>query len=152
MITLRSIIASDWKKLKELNKIVFSENSKFDTDFISNWPSFPESETYFKELTKDGVCGFVAEENSQVVGYISAHITHSLWIKSDRLEIEILGVVPEYRKKGVAQLLVDKLVGWAKENKIKVLTVNSYIKNNAADSFYKKNGFESLDITYKKEI
>lgn len=152
MITLQTISVDDWKKLRELNELVFTENPRFDTDFISNWPSFPESETYFKELTKEGTCGFVAEENNQVVGYISAHITHQLWSKSDHLEIEILGVIPEYRKKGVAQLLIDKLISWAKEKEIKIITVNSYVKNSAADSFYKKNEFVPLDVTYRKDI
>ena len=152
MITLRSIIADDWKKLKELNEIVFSENSEFDSNFINNWPSFPESETYFKALTKDGVCGFVAEEDTKIVGYVSAHVTHHIWSKTDHLEIEILGVIPEYRKKGVAQLLINKCLDWAKEKGIKVVTVNSYIENMAADSFYKKNGFVPLDIKYKKEL
>ena len=72
--------------------------------------------------------------------------------KSKYLEIENMGVVPDYRSQGISRLLMDECFKWGKENGFQKVFVNSYIKNTAAMEFYKKSGFEEIDISLEKNI
>ncbi|OGK58937.1 hypothetical protein A3H84_04410 [Candidatus Roizmanbacteria bacterium RIFCSPLOWO2_02_FULL_40_13] len=72
--------------------------------------------------------------------------------KSKYLEVENMGVIPEYRSKGIGAMLMENAKKWAKENGYQKLFVNSYFKNQKAIDFYKRNGFEEIDISLEVKI
>ena len=51
-------------------------------------------------------------------------------------------VSPQYRGRGVAQLILDELIKWARQNNIKKVCLETGDKFEAAIHFYKKNGFQ----------
>lgn len=52
----------------------------------------------------------VAEENGSIIGF------GRLWQHDDAVELGTIGVVEEYRKKGVAKAIIKDLLGKTKEN------------------------------------
>lgn len=91
------------------------------------------SEEQLEEMLKNNdMYEFLVIENSikEKIGYLI------IFDNSDSLEIMKIGVIPEYRKKGIGKLLLDKLF----ERKRNVL-LEVREKNSIARSFYENNGF-----------
>ncbi|MCC7570980.1 GNAT family N-acetyltransferase [Candidatus Micrarchaeota archaeon] len=89
---------------------------------------------------------FVAEENSEIVGFAGAQIKlmpETFKIKYT-LHLTDVVVLPEYRGKGIGLKLIEKIKEWAGENKIQYITLSVSFKNNFAVQLYEKAGFKDL--------
>jgi len=72
-------------------------------------------------------------ENKNLVGYC-------ILLKSDKIDIDKIGIVPEYQKNGFGTKIIDML----KEKYKKQLILEVSENNLKAISFYKKNGFKII--------
>lgn len=81
----------------------------------------------------------VAESNHKLVGYISAQkgrlnrIAHSAYI--------VVGILAEYRGKGIGTDFFKRLDRWAEDHHICRLELTVICKNEAAKRLYDKSGF-----------
>lgn len=141
------------KDLQILNDEVFIDNQKYDSDLDMNWARSDKGREYFTKLLSNpnAFCLF-AEENKKIVGYIAAAPKDISYRKSKYIEIENMGVIPEYRSKGIGAKLIQKCLEWAKSKGSQKVYVNSYFKNIKAISFYKKNGFSEIDVSLERVI
>ena len=152
-MNIRQALPTEWQQLQTLNDEVFADNYKYDPDLKRDWAMSPEGERYFKELISDpSQCCFFAEDNGKLVGYIAAAPKEISYRNSKYLEIDNMGVSPEYRGKGVGTMLIEEVKKWAKENGYNKLFVNSYFKNTSTINFYKKNGFNEIDVSLEMEL
>lgn len=62
-------------------------------------------------------------------------------LQNDRAELKRLFLHQASRGKGIAQALLDTVVGSAKENKISALYLGTMTQFRAAQAFYEKQGF-----------
>lgn len=95
-------------------------------------------------LIRDSVEGddflLAAETDNKLVGYISAQkgglnrIAHSAYI--------VVGILRDYRGKGIGTEFFKRLNAWAEEKKITRLELTVICKNEAAKHLYLKSGFE----------
>lgn len=83
---------------------------------------------------------FTALKNETVVGYVC--IFH---IFEDG-EILNIAVDPEFRKMGIAKMLLDRAFEFLKENKVTRVTLEVRESNTAARCLYEKNGFLPIGI------
>lgn len=67
----------------------------------------------------------------------------------DRLEIEFLYTLEEYRNRSFATELINYIVGVGIGNKCSNITLEVRISNRPAICFYKKNGFKEVGIREK---
>lgn len=134
--------SEDWKLIQKLNNQVFLNDKENDDDLDLNWPFSPKGIEYYKKLSSGeyGKC-FIAYLGDNPVGYVALSIKDFGYRKSKYIEIENIGVDPQYRSQGIGQLLVDTTVKWAKEQKATKLFVSAYWNNKKAINFYKENGF-----------
>jgi len=58
------------------------------------------------------------------------------------------GVLPKYRKMGIAKLLLDKMVEWCRERNYEVLEFKTFNEHKGMLIFSLKNGFEIVDVRY----
>ncbi len=79
-------------------------------------------------------------ENDALIGYIC------FWIIGDEIHILNLAIRPDMRGKGMAKLLLKKLIEMAKEKDISNIWLEVRISNNRAISLYKSIGFEKVGI------
>jgi len=153
-IKIRPAKAVDWQIVQKLNNQVFIADKDHDDDINLDWPFSEIGIKYYKELT-NGKYGrsFIAYLKKEPVGYVAlANKSWNGWRKSKYVEIENIGVDPNYRSQGIGHLLVEKAGQWAKENGATKLYVAAYFQNNKAINFYKKNGFYEMGIELDKKL
>jgi len=97
-------------------------------------------DNYANELKFDIASFMVLEENNQIIAY---YITHNIF---DILEIIMLVVTKPYQSKGLGSYLLDKIVLELKENGNDNLYLEVEKENEQAINFYKKHGFEQIDL------
>jgi GNAT superfamily N-acetyltransferase len=89
----------------------------------------------------------IAEDNRLIVGFLSAErgfanrIKHSAYI--------VVGVLQNYRKKGIGQVLFEGMERWARKNALIRLELTVILHNEAAVHLYKKMGFKVEGIKEK---
>ncbi len=80
---------------------------------------------------------FVAEENGIILGFALYYIRYSTW-KGQRMYLEDIIVTQQARGKGIGKLLMDRLIGEAKEKKFTGMMWQVLEWNEPAINFYKK--------------
>ena len=88
---------------------------------------------------------FFALENQKVIGTVAM-------IKSsdDRFELAKMTVKDDFRGKGIANMLMDKCLKFAKENKAKEIFLISNDSLKIARNLYDKYEFKEVDLDSKK--
>ena len=80
---------------------------------------------------------FVAEVNGLVVGFALYYIRYSTW-KGQRIYLEDLLVTESWRRKGIGELLFERLLREAREKKYSGMVWQVLDWNEPAINFYKK--------------
>ena len=104
-------------------------------------------------LIRDSVEGkdflLVAETDNKLIGYISAQkgrlnrIAHSAYI--------VVGILTDYRGKGIGTEFFKRLNVWAEENEVIRLELTVICENEAAKRLYTNNGFK-IEGTKRKSV
>lgn len=124
-IAVRNIELKDIDLLLELERKIF--------------PDDPWSYDAFLNLTEGkGWGGFIAEDESGIVGYACYYISAS------EGHLTNIAVVPEFRRKSVAKLLLDNILMVVRENRCEFLLLEVRPSNESAISFYEKYEFKFL--------
>lgn len=153
MITLRKATTDDVETLQMLNDEVFVDNHKYDFDLVMDWAKGPEGFKYFFQLVEsEAAFCIVAEDDGIPIGYLAATPQAIAYRKSKYVELENMGVIPAYRSKGIGSLLCKEFYAWAKTIGFNKVVVNAYIANAGAIEFYKKQGFNEIDVTLEKYL
>jgi ribosomal-protein-alanine N-acetyltransferase len=130
-------------KIREMKEVdVLAVANIEDACFSS---PYPEKEIRY-ELNENPVSHlYVATIDEEVVGYIDFMITFS------SATITRICVTNEYRKNGIGQALLDKMIELCakQEEKVEFITLEVRASNKSAINLYKKNKFE--EITKKKQ-
>ena len=121
---IKEMTIADLKEVTELEAQCFPED---------NW----KAEDFQYELTSNPYAKFYLYSEEEVIkGYLG------FWDLKDRLEITTLAVRNEDRKRGIAQSLLDRILEYGEVNKVKNITLEVRVNNQAAINLYRKNGFE----------
>ena len=125
---------------------------KFRTAFLADVPALAEIEhlqprcaqwgqTGWKtELADQSACVFCAEENGQVMGFVS------LRLAADIGEILNVGVHPSLLRRGIAGQLLNHALAWAREHGGKQITLEVAATNLPAVQLYQKEGFVQVGV------
>jgi len=107
--------------------------------------SFTE-EKLTQELNHPDSLFFIAWEKEDPIGYLKVNSGNAQTELQDEtaLEIERIYVKSSHHGKKVGQLLYDKALEIAVEQKKKYLWLGVWEENHRAVGFYKKNGFEEF--------
>lgn len=153
MIIIKKLVPIDVKILQDLNYEVFKDNYLYDDDLDMDWTYSSKGEEYYKNILQDpqAIC-LVAQQDGKPVGYIAGRKKDISYRKSNYCEIENMGVIKDYQRKGIGKMLVTEFIKIAKENGFQKLFVNSYSQNTRAIAFYKSLGLKEIDISLEKNI
>lgn len=152
-ITIRIATDSDWQALQELNNHVFQNDKDNDPDLDLDWPYKEIGINYYKKLANGtyGHC-IVAEENGTVIGYVALAKKEFDYRKSKYVEVENIGVSPQYRSKGVGTQLMQAAEKWATTQGASRLFVEAFSGNGRAIKYYKDNGFSVISVELEKTL
>ncbi len=143
----------DWEILQKLNNEVYLNDSEFDGDLDLDRPFSEGGSGYLKKLASGeyGKC-YIAYVDNNPAGYIAMSELKFDHRKSRYIEIENMGVSPEYRSQGIGKMLVDEARKWAKELGINKVFVVAYYDNQKAVKFYKREGFKEIGLELEMDL
>ena len=140
-------------QIRQLNSKIFADNEKFDADIILDFALTETGKEYFvSAVTNVEGCFFVAEENRELIGYASGEPKAIPYRKSKYFEIDNLGVLPDKKRSGIGSKLLEAATQWAKDNGYQKIYIESYFNNAEAVAFYKKHGYQEIDISLEKTL
>jgi ribosomal-protein-alanine N-acetyltransferase len=130
---LRKFAPNDLQSVMQINRLCLPENYT-DFFFIDLYQRFPET-------------FLVAEENGKIIGYIMCRIevglsNFGLGGLIRKGHVVSIAVLPEGRRKGVAQALMTAAMEGMRYYKAKQCYLEVRVTNTASISLYKKLGFE----------
>ena len=124
MIEIRKMKTQDVPQIAELEKICFSD---------------PWSEVSIaSELENPLSCWLVAVEEEKVVGYVGSQ---TVLDGSDMMNI---AVDPAFRRKGLAEALINRLIDLLRQRKSRCLVLEVRASNAPAITLYGKLGFTEI--------
>lgn len=107
---------------------------------------------YFKELIEEGTV-WVAVDSSKIIGYLAGSIDVKPEYATKSLsELDNFYVEEEYRRQGIGKKLLEEFKKYCISKSIEEIKVTATAKNINAREFYKNNGFEDFEITYKMKL
>lgn len=130
----RKMLASDIEAVYEI------ECSSFETPW--------SIESFYKEINENRLAHyFVVEHNGKIVAY------GGMWIIVDESHVTNIAVLPEYRGRGLGDVLVKNMIGAALSMDVFNMTLEVRVSNESAIKLYEKHGFEGNGIrpNYYKE-
>ncbi|MCL2847741.1 MAG: ribosomal protein S18-alanine N-acetyltransferase [Firmicutes bacterium] len=127
-VILRSACACDIEKILELEKKAFPFDAWTKELF----------EAYLCNSDSSSVIFIVAENNKKLIGYVCLHII------LDEAEIENLAVDCNFKRSGIASMLLEYIITKVQNLDVKHMYLEVHIDNIPAIELYKKFGFEAL--------
>ncbi len=112
----------------------------------------------YRDLVRDYLGGhidfsFVAEIENQMVGFVLAYLTYVAEKVTEACVIQILGVDPDYGRKGIASKLIQRQLEECRNRGIKQVRVMLEERDTPLQNFFKHVGFDrSRFIVYSKAL
>ena len=129
-ITFRRVTENDIHILVEIER----------ESFAVPWPA----DAFYHDIQHNRFAAYIMIElDGQVAGYCG------VWIILDEAHITNLAVHPDFRRKGVAKLLLFDALEQCYKEKIKYLTLEVRVSNEGAINLYESFGFKSLGVRKK---
>ena len=141
---------TDVLALQKLGRQTFYETFR-DTNSEENMTQYLEegfaTEKLTKELADPNSQFYMAYLNKEAIGYLKVNFGASQTEMNDNhsLEIERIYVLKDFLGKNVGQLLFQKAMTIATENKVDYVWLGVWEENHRALRFYEKNGFTAFD-------
>ena len=128
--SVRDAQAGDVSLIAELEKLCFS---------------LPWNEKQILSQYPDGMHDFLvcAAEDGSLAGYVG------MMYVLDEGYVANVAVSPEYRRRGVADMLIDELLRRAKEHELSFVTLEVRQSNAPARALYAKHGFTDVGLRKK---
>ncbi|OUL61201.1 GNAT family N-acetyltransferase [Flavobacterium sp. AJR] len=147
-IATRRATNTDLPKLSEFLQHLVNAERPFD-------PTLKEGEIFYydiQELILDEVTEvLVVENDNQIIGCGYAQIRSAKDFQKHELfgYIGFMFVSPEFRRKGVSNLILNDLKKWVLSQEITEVRLEVYYENESAVKAYEKAGFKNITTTMR---
>ncbi len=131
-------IVEIWKEFMDFH-------SDIDPYYARDEEGHSKFEDWVRDLMKsDTALVLVAKEDGQVIAYSLSQINQRplLFKEVEYGFIYDLAVKSEYRRKGIGEQMLVKILEWFKSRQIDRIELGVLAKNRVAYSFWEKHGFE----------
>lgn len=107
---------------------------------------------YNRNLLNPNCHYFLAFDHDRCVGYASVHAQWLLHHCGKVGEIQEMFVIPDYRSKGIGQLLIQQLFEVAQQENFEILEVTANKKRLDTHRFYERQGLERTHFKFVKKM
>lgn len=151
---IRRIHLREAALLSEMAKITFYDTftgtctEEDMQQFLDDYFSLEQTQ---KELSDPNDLFYFAEVDGKPVGYIRImedYRSLELMEKWKSLELKRIYVLKEFQGKGIAQVLMNFVLGYARQNQYEVVWLGVWEHNKRAQKFYSRYGFEFSGHTH----
>ncbi len=108
--------------------------------------------TYEQMAPDDRYCTFVAAADGKVVGLAAAVKVLAIGHPGGYVKMNGLGVLPEYRRRGIGRLLMDQVERWAVEQGAPYIGLASGTGRKEAHAFYEHLGYQKTSYWFRKNL
>lgn len=152
-IIIKKATIENLNEIQELNNQLFElEYNNFDSSLKVGWPFEKEGIEYFSDMLNNQVV-FIALVDNSIVGYLAGSINvESSYVTKSLAELDNMFILENYRKYGIGTKLVNEFKKYCLNIGIQEIKVTASARNNNAINFYKKNGFEDFEVTFKMTL
>lgn len=126
-----------------IDKMTLSDLNEISNNLTSDFDEFWNSSVLESELKNPFSQYIIAKLNNEIVGFAGVIDT------VDQLEITNIVVKKDFRKNGIGNELLEKLIKLAKEKDKEKITLEVNNTNLAAIKLYEKNGFKNVGFRKK---
>jgi ribosomal protein S18 acetylase RimI-like enzyme len=151
LIRITEIAAETWNYPHHPEWNVQPDEEESLADSMGNyqriWP-FIRVIQFFSPGLRDFLQGHVWEEDGQIAGFTQINRRGS----TDTWYISAVGVHPNFRRRGIAQRLVEEAVNYVRQRNGKRLLLDVIEGNVPAINLYNKLGFENYTSNFQLEI
>lgn len=122
----------------------------FNASWNDEW-TIETARMYLQELLDNKrFVGFTAWKNDSLTGFAFCHMRYN-W-RGDDMTIDLMGISPNYQRKGYGELLIKAVEKFSKENSITSIGLSTGL-NTSAFNFYEKLGFKnSEDAAFMRKV
>ena len=124
---IREAKSSDLAQLLEIERLCFT------SCWTENMFSYEIEENEFGKF-------YVMEENNKLIGFID------FWITFDSCQLAKIAVLPSYRGKHYAHLLMDKMIERAQQENCEIISLEVRVSNTAAHKLYEAYDFIKVNV------
>jgi ribosomal protein S18 acetylase RimI-like enzyme len=137
----------------ELDKELALFEKKFDKKSKVDDQRRRESRRTFKKKINDrNSLGLLVEQDGEYVAFLTGWIMRKNVWRTNIGYLCNLYVMPAYRRKGLARLLVKEFEKWLKSRKVRYVELSVYPGNNVAINAWSKMGFRPCMLDMIREI
>jgi ribosomal protein S18 acetylase RimI-like enzyme len=151
LLRIAEIAAETWNYPEHPEWNVQPDEEKSLADSMENykriWP-FIRAIQFFSPGLRDFLHGHVWEEDGDIAGFTQFHrrgTTYTWYISA-------VGVHPDFRRRGIAQSLVENAIDFVRQRNGKRLLLDVIEENVPAINLYSKLGFENYSSNFRLEI
>lgn len=150
-IHIREMRNDDLRPVLALCKAFFAEYEAHHEDFFDTFELRDDqlSGRFLESITSDSSSTLVAFASDTLVAYASIKIrSQPEFYKAGRIgSISGLMVAPEFRRQGIATMLLAEARKWFRERGVKYFTVYTATANDPALQFYRRSSMQPLQTT-----
>ena len=107
----------------------------------------------YEQMATDGrYCTFVADADGKVVGLAAAVKVLAIGHPGGYVKMNGLGVLPEYRHRGIGRQLMDQVERWAVEQGAPYVGLASGTGRTEAHNFYEHLGYRKTSYWFRKNL
>lgn len=133
-ILLREMNVDDISKVYNLGKVAFIGEKSNESPYVYSFWTLKSLVSFIENYTD---MAFVALNNNEIVGFV---LGHPNYVNLQNIGwIEWLAVKEEFRKKGIAKLLIKKIIESYKNKGIKRMVTEIKSINKASIDLFSKN-------------
>ncbi len=146
MITIRKATEADIQPMLDIyNEIIENTTAVFQYDLHT----FEMRKEWFEQKQKENFPVFVAEENSEVIGFSTFGQFRNWQAYKYSVENSVY-VKTNQRSKGIGKLLLQPLIDAARQMNLHTIIAGIVADNEASIALHKQFGF--VEVAYFKEV
>ena len=156
-VTVRDATRMDLNIIREMHNLLCHNefDNGFDLDIDVQWSYSDQfSEYILSRISNENGITLIAEISGHVVAYLVGSQSDKKGVPTCHLES--IFVLPSHRRRGAGIALITRFLNWAKQKRLKRMTVAVAPQNKSAVALYKQMGFREhtlvLDQCIPEEI
>jgi ribosomal protein S18 acetylase RimI-like enzyme len=136
-VTVRILSSDEWASFRELRLEALREAPYAFGSAIDDWLGEGDTEQRWRRRLSDVAFNALAYVDDVAAGMVSATASDA----KGETELISMWVAPFARGRGVADALVEAVIGWAQEHRVGKVSLEVIEENERARAFYQRHGF-----------